>query len=80
MVNKGRDFSLFLLFNKGDCLFSGCYGVKIGACAFCLGMAVMKLFGLVLLLAALSGCAGTYARGYGNEHGAAGMVGRSFSW
>ena len=40
----------------------------------------MRAFLLVLMLATLSGCAGTYARGYGNEHGAAGMVGRSFSW
>jgi len=37
VVNKGRDFSLFLLFNKGDCLFSGCCGVKIGACALLFG-------------------------------------------
>ena len=40
----------------------------------------MRLFWVVLLLVGLSGCAGTYAQGYGNEHGAAGMVGRSFSW
>ena len=30
----------------------------------------MRLFWVVLLLVGLSGCAGTYARGYGNEHGA----------
>lgn len=40
----------------------------------------MRVFGLVVLLAMLAGCAGTYARDYGDEHGAAGMVGRSFSW
>ncbi len=40
----------------------------------------MRLFLLIGLLMGLSGCAGTYAQGYGNEHGAAGVVGRSFSW
>ena len=40
----------------------------------------MRLFFLIGLLMGLSDYAGTYAQGYGNEHGAAGMVGRSFSW